>query len=247
MEKVLFASGKGGVGKSTLAVCLARALAEHQKRVLLVDCDIGIRALDLLTGLGAGAVYSWLDLLEGNCTKADALLTDPKTGISLLTAPNRLEMPVPTAAFSEMLETLSDSFDFCFLDAGAGLFDLLGVLGAVADTGVLVATPDAVSARAAAATADVLRATRTDENLRLLLNRYTIGDVRCGAVLSADEMVDLTELRLLGAVPEDMYLRVLSCGEAPSQPAKDAFDRIARRLLGESVPFREKKLKSVHF
>ena len=50
MEKILFASGKGGVGKSTAAVCLARALAKRQKRVLLVDCDVGLRALDLLAG-----------------------------------------------------------------------------------------------------------------------------------------------------------------------------------------------------
>ena len=165
----------------------------------------------------------------------------------MLTAPNRLETAVTETAFSQMLAQFADDFDFCFLDAGAGLSDLLPVLGAAADKGVLVATPDAVSARAAFSAAEALRAVLDDSRMRLLLNRYAPEDVRRGAAKSADEMVDLTELRLLGAVPEDMYLRLLSQGEQPARPAADAFDRIARRLLGESVPFCEKKLKSVHF
>lgn len=247
MEKILLASGKGGVGKSTAAVCLARALAKLGKRVLLVDCDIGLRALDLLTGLGAEAVYSWLDLYDGSCTPTDALLRDPKTGVGLLTAPNRLLSPLSQDKFSEMLSAFSTDFDFCFLDAGAGLSDLLSVLGGVADKAVLVATPDAVSARAAAAAASVLRTVFADEAMRLLLNRYSRSDVRDGASLSADEMVNLTELRLLGAIPTDEYLRTLQNGETPAPPATDAFLRIARRMCGENVPFREKKLKSVHF
>lgn len=247
MKKILFASGKGGVGKSTAAVCLARTLAKLGKRVLLVDCDIGIRALDLLTGLGAGAVYSWQDLLSDRCIAADALLHDPKASVSLLSAPNRLETPLDPAAFSAMLDTFEVDYDFCFLDAGAGITDFLKNLGAAADKAVLLATPDSVSARAVSAAAEILREELADENMRLLLNRYTYGDVRDGTSLSADEMVDLTGLRLLGAVPEDDYLRVLSHGETPEKPATSAFLRIARRICGENVPFLAKKLKSVHF
>ena len=52
MKRYLICSGKGGVGKSTLSVCIARALCARGKSVLLTDCDVGLRALDLLTGLG---------------------------------------------------------------------------------------------------------------------------------------------------------------------------------------------------
>lgn len=245
MEKILIASGKGGVGKSTIAVCLANALCARGKRVLLVDCDVGLRSLDLLTGLGSGAVYSWLDLLFGNCTAADALLRDEKKPLALLTAPNRSEVPLASAAFSEMLTLFSADFDFCLLDAGAGLSELLTVFGGAADRAFLVATPDAVSARAAAAAAELLQKTLPDENLRLVLNRYGRQDVRYGTSLSADEMIDATALQLLGAVPEDVHLRGLSRGETAASPAAEAFARIAARLCGETVPFREKKLKSV--
>lgn len=246
MEKILIASGKGGVGKSTMAVCLANALCARGKRVLLADCDVGLRSLDLLTGLGSGAVYSWLDLLLENCTAADALLQDEKKPLALLTAPNRLETPLEPFAFSEMLSVFDADFDFCLLDAGAGLSDLLTVFGGVADRALLVATPDAVSARAAAAAAELLQETTLSaENLRLVLNRYGRQDVRYGTSLSADEMIDATALQLLGAVPEDVHLRGLSRGETAASPAAEAFARIAARLCGETVPFREKKLKSV--
>lgn len=245
MERILIASGKGGVGKSTLALCLTKALAKRKKRVLLVDCDVGLRSLDLLTGLGAYAVYSWLDLLEGGCTLSDALLSDTAAGFSFLTAPNRLDTSVDGASFSKMITAAGADFDFCILDAGAGLGELLPILAAAADFALLVATPDAVSARAAVAAAEALHASLPEEKMRLVLNRYTYRDVRSGAVLSADEMIDLTELRLLGAVPEDMHLRALSRGDEPEAVSAASFDRIAARILGENVPFSEKKMRSV--
>ena len=50
-------SGKGGVGKSTLAVGLGRALAQRGRRVLLVDCDAGLRSLDRMTGTEENLVF----------------------------------------------------------------------------------------------------------------------------------------------------------------------------------------------
>ena len=47
---VVVTSGKGGVGKSTVALGLGRSLAQKGRRVLLVDCDAGLRSLDRMTG-----------------------------------------------------------------------------------------------------------------------------------------------------------------------------------------------------
>lgn len=97
MKRYLICSGKGGVGKSTLSVCIARALCARGKSVLLMDCDVGLRSLDLLTGLGQSAVYTWQDVLSENCTLSDALLTDTTGKFSLLIPPAALETP-PTSS-----------------------------------------------------------------------------------------------------------------------------------------------------
>ncbi|MFN5553058.1 MAG: AAA family ATPase, partial [Hyphomonadaceae bacterium] len=48
---VAVASGKGGVGKTFIAVSLARSLAEQGERVLLVDGDLGLSNVDIQLGV----------------------------------------------------------------------------------------------------------------------------------------------------------------------------------------------------
>lgn len=242
MKRYLICSGKGGVGKSTLSVCIAQALCKRGKSVLLADCDVGLRALDLLTGLGQSAVYTWQDVLTETCTLSEALLTDATGRLSLLMPPAALDDPLSAEGFCEMLEKASVDFDFCFLDAGAGTDGIVPTLAGVSDAALVVATPDSVCARAAAATADMLWKTLPPERLRLLLNRYSVSAVRDGINLCADEMVDETGIRFLGAVPEDAGLHALPCGKGMSSRTAAAFDRIAARLLGEAVPFSVRKL-----
>lgn len=242
MKRYLICSGKGGVGKSTLSVCIARALCARGKSVLLMDCDVGLRSLDLLTGLGQSAVYTWQDVLSENCTLSDALLTDATGEFSLLIPPAALETPPTAEDFSKILAKAAIDFDFCFLDAGAGTDGIVPTLAKVSDAALVVATPDCVSARAAAKTAEMLWQTLPPERLRLLLNRYSVSAVRDGVNLCADDMIDETGIRFLGAVPEDAGLRVLPCGRDISSRTAAAFNRIAARLLGENVPFSVRKL-----
>lgn len=66
-------SGKGGVGKSTVSVGLARALSKRGKRVLLIDCDAGLRSLDRLTGVEKILVYDVSDVVNGRCAPIEAI------------------------------------------------------------------------------------------------------------------------------------------------------------------------------
>ena len=65
-KKIVVASGKGGVGKTTLTVALAKALAALGNRVLIIDCD-RLRSVDLLTGVTKELVYDFGDVIFERC------------------------------------------------------------------------------------------------------------------------------------------------------------------------------------
>ena len=74
-RKIVIASGKGGAGKSSLAAGLGGALAGMGKHILLIDCDIGLRSLDLILGCAENTVYDWADVLLGRCAPEKAPLS----------------------------------------------------------------------------------------------------------------------------------------------------------------------------
>jgi len=68
MSKVwVIASGKGGVGKSTLVSALSVIFAEKDLRTLVIDADVGLRNLDLLLGLQDKVLYELYDYINERC------------------------------------------------------------------------------------------------------------------------------------------------------------------------------------
>ena len=67
-------SGKGGVGKTTASANLGVALSRLNKRVVLIDADIGLRNLDVVMGLENRIVYDLVDVVEGRCKLRQAMI-----------------------------------------------------------------------------------------------------------------------------------------------------------------------------
>ena len=232
-KTIAVVSAKGGVGKSTVSAGLGRALSGRGQRVLLVDMDISLRSLDVLLNVGDKLLFDWGDVLRGNCEPGKALL---KAGDSLflLSAPAD-DFAVDCEAFAEMISGYAAIFDFIILDSPAGLDRGFALCTGVAEEVLVVATPDDVSIRAAAAAARRVRE-KEEKECRLIINRY----LHEQSPRDIDHVIDGTAVRLIGVVPEDASLTLASAGYGISRnaPSSGAFLRIVGRLLGEKIPLR---------
>jgi flagellar biosynthesis protein FlhG len=172
---VAIASGKGGVGKTWLAVTLSHALARAGRRVLLVDADLGLANVDVQLGLepadGLPAV------LSGRATVPEAARPHPAMGVDILAgcSGSGALAGLDEAAHRRLLGALRESgsrWDDVVLDLGAGLDRGVRALAAEADLLLVVATADPASLTDAYA---VLKLHRRDRpaggDARLVVNQ----------------------------------------------------------------------------
>ena len=237
-KKIVIASGKGGVGKSSLTVGLSLALRDMGKRVLAVDCDVGLRSLDLLLRAGDTLVFDWGDVLNGNCAAEKACVET--NGIRLLSAPLTENPDHTSEQMRDMLSQLDAQYDFILLDAPAGVTGEFRLAAAGADMGIVVATADDVCLRSASRAADALRGCELGE-LRLVVNRFLRPAMEHNFLHNIDASIDRVGVQLIGVVPEDpLVTYCLPKGEAmpKKSAARSAWQRIAKRLCGENVPLR---------
>lgn len=231
-------SGKGGVGKSTVSVGLARAMAERGRRVLLVDCDAGLRSLDRLTGIDQRLVYDISDIAAGRCAPIDAIYaSDTFPGIFLLPAPASGDDMVGEAIMKKLVPVLGKYYDDVILDSPAGIGRGFRAAAAAADRAILVCNPEPVCVRSCTAASAQLKAMGIKEQ-RLVINRFNGKSFRqIKAIDDLDQIIDETGLRLLGVIPEDFDMVGAFLGdEVASSKGMLAVKRIAGRLEGERIP-----------
>lgn len=234
-------SGKGGTGKTSFTAGVGSALALLGKRTLCLDCDVGLRNLDLALGLTDRALMDFSDVAQGRCTLADAVVEHPKIpNLCLLTAPARLRgRPVTDREMADLLRQIRRSFDYCLLDAPAGLGSGFRLATASADRCVVVTTTDASSLRDAQHTVMELEHFPLG-SLHLVVNRVR-GRLLRHMHATIDDAIDSAGLPLLGVVPEDDQL-LLSLNRgvplllAGSGLAAAAYQNIAKRITGRRVP-----------
>ena len=156
-EAIAVLSGKGGTGKTSITAALATALAKEGKRVLCVDCDVGLRNLDIPLGLSDTAALSFVDICEGGYS-LDQLTAHPQfETLYFLTAPmNRSAEEIDADAFGGMVLSAREKFDYIFLDAPAGVDAGFRLAAAKADRVLLVTGSDPAAVRDAGRTGQVM-------------------------------------------------------------------------------------------
>ena len=239
-QVIAIVSGKGGTGKTSLTALIGAALAGLDKRTLLIDCDVGLRDLDLALGLSDRVLMDFSDVVAGRATLDEAVVRHPKLqNLYLLTAPVTTEAALASPdGMGVLLETARESYDFVLIDGGAGLGESFRLSTEHADRIIVVSTTEPSCLRDAQRT--VMELHSYPGRVHLIVNRLRrklLKSLRA----NIDDAMDAAGLPLLGVVPEDEdFPALLGKGKVDGfgyySGARRAARNIARRLCGEKVP-----------
>jgi septum site-determining protein MinD len=242
-QVITITSGKGGVGKTTATANLAVALAAEGSKVVCIDGDIGLRNLDVILGLENRIVYDIVDVIEGRCRLKQAMIRDKKLPNLYLipAAQTRDKNAVSPSDMNRLIKDLRPDFDFVLIDSPAGIERGFRNAIAAADRVIVVTNPEVSAVRDADRVIGILEAEDKGPGA-LIINRLNPILVRKNDMLSADDVLDLLAVELIGIVPEDENVIIGSNRGAPvaldpKSKAGQAFRNIAKRLKGETVPF----------
>ena len=244
-QVITISSGKGGVGKTTTVANIAVALAATGARVVCIDGDIGLRNLDVVMGLENRIVYDLVDVIEGRCKLRQAMIRDKHLPELFLipAAQTRDKNAVSPSDMVRLCNELRPDVDFILIDSPAGIERGFRNAIAAADRVMVVTNPEVSAVRDADRVIGLLEADEK-RSPALIINRLNPTLVKQHDMLSADDVLDLLGIQLIGIVPEDETVIVSSNRGTPvamdmKSRAGQAFRNIARRIKGEEVPFLE--------
>jgi len=241
---VTITSGKGGVGKTTTTANLGVALARMGKKVTMIDGDIGLRNLDVVMGLENRIVYDLVDIVEGRCRLRQAMIKHKQFPELYLipAAQTRDKTAVSPQDMVNLANQLrEDGMEYVLIDSPAGIERGFRNAVAPADEVLIVTNPEVSAVRDADRIVGLLEAENKGPG-KLIINRIKMEMVRKGEMLSANDVTDILAIKIIGIVPEDENVIPASNSGIPvtlneGSRAGIAFRNIARRLLGEDVPF----------
>ncbi|MBI5253431.1 MAG: P-loop NTPase [Euryarchaeota archaeon] len=233
---IAIASGKGGVGKTTVALNLGVALAQLGKNVTILDANVEVASIGLYLGLN-GSKPTLHSVLAGEAQIKDAI--HEVSGAKVVTAGIRLESlrKIDLGKFRECANSLLEDTDILLIDAPPGLGSSAITAISAARAVLLVVTPDITSLSGA------LKAKRIAEHfgariLGAVINRATKDKTELGI----EEIEKVLMAEVIAEIPEDPEIRrAAAFGQPavamyPNSPASQAFKKLAGDLDGiESI------------
>ena len=212
MQVIAVTGGKGGVGKTNIAVNLAVSMSMEGLDVMLFDADLGLANVDVV--LGMQPKHTLADVVSGEKSLADVVVDGPE-GLRIIPAAsgvaNMVEMQISDQ--EQLIRQLSDQLmppDVLIVDTGAGIDQTVQTFVAACQSAVLVVCDEPASLTDAYALMKVLRAKKDLRRFEILANQVDNplqGKQLFERIASVcDRYLDV-ELGYLGAIPTDMYLR----------------------------------------
>ncbi|MGQ4584419.1 P-loop NTPase [Lysobacter sp. F60174L2] len=237
---IAVASGKGGVGKTSVSVNLALALQNGGQRTLLLDTDLGLANVDVMLGLSPR--FTLADVFAGRCELRDTLLEGPGGMWIVPAASGKRHMtellPQQHVGLVHAFSQLDVPIDTMIVDNAAGIADGVLTFCQAAQDVIVVVCDEPASVTDAYALIKVLSRDRGVSRVQILANQvqHSAEGRQLFDKLQrvTSKFLDVT-LNYLGAIPRDEWLRrAVQRQEAvvdafPSAPAAAAFRDIARR------------------
>ena len=247
-EIIVITSGKGGVGKTTVTANLGLGLAKLNKKVVVVDTDIGLRNLDVVLGLENRIIYNLIDVIEGTCRMKQGLIRDKRCeNLFLLpSAQTKDKTAVTPEQMIKLTRDLSEEFDYILLDCPAGIEQGFKNAIAGANRAIVVTTPEVSAIRDADRIIGLLQANEMPE-IHLLINRLRMDMIRRGEMMSVEDVTEILAVDLIGAVPDDEAVVIATTQGEPlcrqDSLSGQAFSNICRRITGEEIPLLDFQVK----
>lgn len=234
---IAIASGKGGVGKTSLTLNISRTLAKKGKKVVVLDADLGLGNVDVQLGLTPSQDLS--HVINGQARLHEIIL---KTELGFDIIPGRSgsdSLPFLTNAdrhgIVKQLGDIAEHYDYVFLDIAAGVGDEILVFSRVADYTALIATPDPSSITDAYAVIKMLKLRHDITNCKIIINQASseVDALRTYEKLKiATERFLHIDTPLLGYVTQDMnYMQAVRMQKL----TVDAFNHLNIARLIENV------------
>lgn len=202
------ASGKGGVGKTSLTTNLGIALAAKGDRVCVFDADTGLANINIL--LRMHPEYTLADVLVGEKQLEEVLMEGPR-GMHIVPAASGLEGVVELSQeqkliLSQTLETLQSTYDYLLLDMAAGVGDTVMTMLRMTPNLLMVVTSEPTSLTDAFSLLKVLKRSGAEPSIRVLVNQ--VSDEKMAEKIfrrfaSAVEKYLEYDLSYMGKIPQD--------------------------------------------
>lgn len=238
---IAIGGGKGGIGKTSIAVNLGIALSQRGRKVLVLDADLGLANVDVL--LGITPKHTLMDLLDGNCQIQDLPVTGPENLQVIFSCSGNRRMTQlassERAAIIRAFDQLDPWPDYLLVDVAAGVGDDVLMFCAAADEVIMVSCDDPSSMTDVYATMKILNRDCGVKNFHLLTNMMppsSDGSRIHDRLLRVSSSYLNATVNHLGNIPMDEYMRraartqkPLVC-EWPGSPAA-----LAIRILAEAI------------
>jgi flagellar biosynthesis protein FlhG len=241
---VAIASGKGGVGKTWLAITLTHALAQQKLRTLLFDGDLGLANLDIQLGLMPK--HDLGSVIAGRLTLNQAVLTYEEGNFDIIAGRSGsgglANVPVSRLQIlGDDLNLLAAAYDKVIIDLGAGVERTVRQLTQSVGTCLVVATDEPTSLTDAYAFIKVTHMERPGADIRIIINMANStreGERTHNTLLKACEGFLKISPPLIGVIRRDNKVRESIKSQSsiltrfPNTEAATDVEKIAERLIG---------------